>query len=329
MPAEWAPHAATWMIWPCREEVWGDRLAETKRGYAAVAHAIARFEPVRMIAPPRLAAEAKSALGGDVEVVEFPVDDSWVRDCGAIFLTDGERLAAANFRFNAWGRKYHPFDADDRIAAAMAEYVGCPLVSSDLIAEGGGISVDGEGTLLTTESCFPNANRNPGWSRARIDGELSRVLGAEKIIWLPGNVEERETDGHVDGIAQFVAPGRVVIEAPAGPGHPWGPIMKANIRALEGKTDAAGRPIEMVRITEAESLRLPRHLEDRFCRSYVNFYLANGAVIAPSYGIREDDQAREILSAACPDREIVMVPIVDVAIGGGGIHCITQQQPAV
>ncbi len=329
MPAEWQPHERCWMAWPCRHEIWGRHLQATKRAYARVAHAIATFEPVSMLVPAAHVTDARNHLGHDVTVIEMEIDDSWTRDSGPCFVTDGASLKAVTFRFNAWGNKYRRYDQDALMAGRIAEQAGVPVVSSNLIAEGGGICVDGEGTLLTTESCFPNANRNPGWSRDEIAAELECTLGVEKVIWLPGNESETETDGHVDGIAMFVAPGHVVIEAPRQAENPWADIMHANIKTLAQQTDARGRPLKLTHICEAESLELSPQADERFCRSYVNFYIANDAIVAPRYGIREDGEAREVLEGCFPDREIVQVSISDIAIGGGGIHCITQQQPKI
>ena len=326
MPAEWMPHARCWMIWPCRAEVWGDRIADTKKGYANVARAIARFEPLTMIARPEDVREAHTALGDGIDVLALPVDDSWARDSGPCFVHDGQTLRAGCFRFNAWGGKYRPYDKDAAMGRALAGHLDLDAVDIPIFAEGGAISVDGAGTALTTESCLLNPNRNPGLAQADIEAALRAGLGIEKVIWLPGNPQEVETDGHVDGIAVFAGPGRVMVEAPATPDQPGAETMRANIAALRGQTDALGRPLELIEIHEAVSAE-----EDgaRFCRSYINFYLANRAVIAPSYGIPEDGAAHEILSRTFPDREVVMVDIGDIAIGGGGIHCITQQQPVV
>lgn len=322
MPAEWSPHAGTWMMWPCRTEVWPD-FEGTKRGYAAVAQAIARFEPLFMAVRPEDMAEAAALLGSDINLVEMPLDDSWARDAGPNFVVDAAgNKAASLFQFNAWGQKYHPYDADQASGQRMAEHTGVPFFETALVAEGGGISVDGEGTILTTDTCFPNANRNPGWTKDGIEAELKGMLGGEKVIWLPGNLEEVETDGHVDGIAQFVAPGLVLIEWAFDEDDPWLAIKQQNIDAMAGQTDAKGREIEMVMIPEADPSCA---VGDRFCLSYVNSYVCNGAVIVPRYGVKADDQAKEIWQGLFPDREVVMVDIQGIAVGGGGIHCITQQ----
>lgn len=326
MPAEWEAHERTWMMWPSRPEVWDD-MDETCRNYTAVAHSIREFEPLTMLVRPGDVVQARSMLGADVDLVEHPIDDSWARDAGPCFLTNarGEK-AGVSFRFNAWGGKYHPYDGDDSASGAISAAAGVQSFQSKLIAEGGAVSVDGQGTILTTDSCLPNANRNPDWPRDQIEAELKEMLGGDKVIWLPGNVEETETDGHVDGIAIFIAPGAVLIEDEGPVDNPWHAINRANIEAMQGQTDANGRPIKLVRIPEASGDHSDHEL---FCRSYVNAYLCNGGVILPKYGVPEDDYVREVFEEYLPGRRVAQVSIPSIAIGGGGIHCITQQEPRV
>jgi agmatine deiminase len=306
--------------------MWGNNDA-TAQNYADVAHAIRHFEPVTMLVPPAEVGRASGFLGGDIEIFEIPIDDSWARDSGPNFVVnEAGELAGVCFRFNAWGGKYEPYDQDALMAERILEHLGVPAIKSALTAEGGGICVDGEGTLLTTDTCFPNANRNPDWSRKDIEDELKRSLGVERVLWLPGDPLDDETDGHVDGIAAFAGPGRVLISGSDHPDDSRIPYFESVRAALEQTTDARGNPLELTELPEADDACAT---SDRYCLSYVNFYIANGAVIAPSYGIPKDDAARERLQSAFPDREIVMVPITHIAEGGGGIHCITQHQPAV
>lgn len=312
-------------MWPCREGLWSD-IDMTRACYRDVAHAIRQFEPVTMVVRAQDAAAARDILGADIDLFESAIDDSWSRDAGPCFVIDdaGNR-AGVSFRFNAWGGKYDPYDGDDGVSDAILAAAGVRSYQSTLIAEGGGVSVDGEGTVLTTRSCFPNANRNPDWSEAEIEEELKQMLGAEKVIWLPGNVEETETDGHVDGITAFVAPGKVLMEGEGSTAHPFHAVNVANLEAMHGETDAAGRPLEITVIPDAEMAESDR---EKFCRSYVNSYIVNGGVVMPSYGIAEDGLVRETWQALFPDRDVVMVEIADIAEGGGGIHCITQKEPA-
>ena len=326
MPGEWAPHSCCWMAWPCRAGLWADEPA-VAREYADVANTIARFEPVNMLVPPGKRDVAGALLAKDVSLIEMQIDDSWARDSGPNFLVnaDGE-LAGSAWTFNAWGGKYHPFDQDARMGSRILRLAGAREFTSSLVAEGGGVTVDGEGTIITTESCFPNANRNPGMSRAEIDAELCRTLGAEKVIWLPGDPEETETDGHVDGIAAFIEPGRVLFELCPDPNLSHYETNQLNLAALRDQTDARGRRLEIEFIEEGH---YHPGLWTRDCKSYVNSYLANGAVIVPGYSDERDAAGVETYERLYPERAVVQVQIGHIALGGGGIHCITQQQPAV
>lgn len=327
MPAEWEAHERCWVAWPCRPDTFSVTMDAVTRDYVAVAHAIRRFENVTMIVPPGSMSDARNHLGEDIDLVELPIDDSWTRDTGPCFLVNAEgALAGADFGFNAWGKNFEEHHQDSQLARRMLDQLAAARFTTQLIAEGGGLTVDGEGTLITTESCLLNENRNPGWTKHEVEAELMAMLGVEKVIWLPGNVEETETNGHVDGIAAFVAPGKVLVEYRADPDAEDADIMNANLAALEGETDAKGRKLETVLIDEANVVDCDRAV---FCRSYVNIYIANGAVIMPWYNLPEDEVAREILQDAFPGREIVPVEISNLAGGGGGIHCITQQQPKV
>jgi len=324
MPAEWAPHSCTWMAWPSRNGLWSNDVA-TRQAYANVANTIARFEPVKMLAPNSHIDDARSYLGINVDVIEMAIDDSWARDSGPNFLLNEKgELAGSSWRFNAWGGKYHPYDQDALMASRILEREGVRVFSSELTAEGGGITVDGEGTIITTESCFLNSNRNPGWSKQEVEEELCRTLGAEKVIWIPGDVNETETDGHVDGIAAFVRPGVVMVEINQDSTDPHYSVGQENTAALRGQKDARGRPLKLEFIYEGSY-----HEEDYDggCRCYINSYLANGAVIVPGYEGERDEAAVETYRDLYPDREVVQVQIKDIAEGGGGIHCITQQQP--
>ena len=325
MPAEWAPHAGCWMAWPKRAELWRDHLEGACADYVRVGQAIAARERLTMIADPADAVEARRRCGPWIRVLSMPIDDSWLRDSAPTFLSDraGGRAAAA-FTFNAWGNKYHPHDQDATLGERIAELARLPLYRSKLVVEGGGFLSDGEGTLITAETCVLNPNRNPGWTKAEAEAELRAMLGVQKVIWLPGDVMDTETDGHVDGFLAYVRPATVLCETVADPADPRYPIMAENRRVLESETDARGRRFNLLPIAEAPRSAVPEGI----CRSYVNFYIANGAVIAPAYGIAEDEAVAETLRRAYPDRSIVPVALGDLFRGGGGIHCITQQEPA-
>jgi agmatine deiminase len=293
-----------------------------------VAQAIARFEPVTLVANADEAEEAARRCGPPIEVLPMPIDDSWLRDSAPTFLVGprGARAAAA-FTFNAWGAKFATYDKDAAVGERIADAASVPAHRSSLVVEGGGFLSDGEGTLITAETCVLNPNRNPGWTKTQAEAELRAMLGMEKVIWLPGDVTDTGTDGHVDGYVAFIKPGAVLCETVADPSDPRYRIMAENRRALDLARDAKGRPLELVPIAEA-----PRSAAvgktDGYCRSYVNLYIANGAVVAPAYGIAEDAEVLGTLRKAYPGRDVVMVPLDDLFRGGGGIHCITQQEPS-
>ncbi|MFE7299572.1 agmatine/peptidylarginine deiminase [Streptomyces sp. NPDC057579] len=328
MPAEWTEHERCLMAWPTRHDLWGTVLEAVKQEYADVARAVAEFEPVTMVAPPGHGGEARARCGEGVEVIELPLDDSWFRDSGPVFVVgpDGRR-AGVDFRFNAWGGKHHPFDSDDRISGLLLDRLGERTVRSEMILEGGAITVDGEGTLITTEQCLLHPNRNPGMSRVEIEAELTARLGVTKVIWLPyGGLLDTETDGHVDGVCAFVAPGKVVVQLPDDPTHPDYARMRANRAVLEASTDASGRRLEIVDLPQSAFVEVACAPVEV---GYLNFYLANGGVVVPIAGLPQDAEVLAVIAAACPDRKVVGVPTPVIAHGGGGVHCITQQVPAV
>ena len=329
MPAECAPHERTLMAWPVRVDLWGDGLAEARRDYATIANAIAAFEPVLMVAPPGETSEARSACGDGVEIVELPIDDSWIRDSGPIFVTssDGSRRAGVDFRFNGWGEKFTPFDRDDALPAALLAHLGTDRFEAPLVLEGGAITVDGEGTLVTTEQCLLNPNRNPTLGRGEIEALLRDYLGAEKVIWLPhGLLEDHDTDGHVDNVAAFVSPGRVLLQT-APPGSPNHERLAENAELLRSSTDARGRPVEVVELEALPTTQVRGELGNV---PYTNLYAANGAVFVPVAGDDPDRDAEvvKMLASLYAPREVVTVPGRMLAEGGGGVHCITQQVPA-
>ena len=323
MPPEWDEHAGCLMSWPCRTELWGSRLDEAKDDYAAVARAIAAFEPLTMVCRPGSEAEVRDRCGADVDVVQAPLDDSWMRDNGPIFVRDraGE-VAVVNFAFNAWGKRWQPYDSDDALPARLAEHLGLRVFDAPMVLEGGAFFVDGEGTVLTTEQCLLNPNRNPALSREDIERLLCDYLGASRVVWLPYghslDVGPEGTDGHVDGIAQYLAPGRIVLEVPSDPAASEFETGAQNLESVTDTVDAAGRRLVI------ERLDPPADAEVAYC----NYYLANGAVIMPVSGDGRDDGPREQLGWLHPDRTVVGVPGEVIAFGGGGPHCITQQIPA-
>ena len=331
MPAEWAPHDRCLICWPTRSRAyWGHHYLLAQATYAAVARAIASFEPVLVIADVGEGGDARAYCGSEnIEVVELPIDDAWIRDSGPLFvLGAGGELAAADFLFNSWGEKYLPYDKDAEIGKRVCGYLGAPRYQAPLVLEGGSITVDGEGTLITTESCLLNPNRNPQLSKDQIERGLMDYLGVEKVIWLKAGLgieEDRDTDGHVDGVAAFIGPGRVLLHMVRDRGHLDYESLLENRRRLE-TTDARGRELEVV---ETDLRGDPVTLGGvREIATYVNFYQANGAVVVPTGGTGYDLEALEWLRDVFTDREVVGVPTPVVGYGGGGIHCITQQVPA-
>ena len=326
MPAEWQPHTRCWMAWPCRRELWQDRLDATQQAYANVANAVAEFEPVSMCCPPAGIDRARQLLSAGVSVLAVDLDDSWARDNGPNFVTsdDGE-LAASIFHFNAWGKKYPTWRRDAALGHRIAEYLGIRTFTAPVFMEGGGINTDGAGTLLTTEQCVLNGNRNPGLGKAEAERIFHDALGVTRVIWLPGDPQDTETDGHVDGIACFTEPGKVLVELCPATGTERYDNMQANLEAIRGQTDAQGRELHIEVIEEAYEAY---DRSERFAASYINFYIANGGIVMPSFGIDRDEEARRTVAALFPDREVVQVDVSDIAPGGGGIHCITQQQPS-
>ena len=329
MPAEWEPHAGCFMGWPSNRRIWGRDLDGIQRDYVHVAQAIAGFEPVTMVVDPPAVAEARRCLGAGIEILELPLNEAWLRDSGPSFVRrpDGA-LAGVAWRFNGWGGASLDFVPDTLLARRLLASLGLPVASSALAMEGGEVHVDGEGTLLTTETVVFATNRNPGITRETAEAEFSRLLGIEMTIWLPGNPHEKGTDGHIDGIACFVRPGLALFETSASTREELRAVTEQNRRALEGQRDAKGRPIELLYIQEAPELDRARSPGWGYSTSYVNFYIANGGIVMPKFGIPEDDTARVVIAAAFPDRAVVQVDISEIAGGGGGIHCITQQRPA-
>ncbi len=322
MPAEWEPHAGCLMAWPSRAELWGDRLAEAKRDSAAVADAITAFEPVLMVCSPGHAGEVIDHCGDGVTPLEIPINDSWARDSGPAFVRNAAGdIAVVGFGFNAWGNRWHPHDDDARLSRRLADVLELPFFEAPFVLEGGSFFVDGAGTVITTEQCLLNPNRNPHLDKHQLEQGLCDFLGATTVIWLPFghslDTGPAGTDGHVDGVLQYVAPGRVLLEAVSDDSSPEYLRGQANLAVLQASVDAAGRDFEIVTLDPGPAATV----------SYANHYLANGAVIVPVGGDDADGPALDRLRAAHPERVVVGVPGETLAFGGGGPHCITQQIP--
>ncbi|WP_202806678.1 agmatine deiminase family protein [Kribbella catacumbae] len=329
MPAEWELHERTLITWPTRRGLWAGVFDDAKREYATVARTIADFEPVTVVALPGMGQEVLDHCGtANIDVLEAPVDDSWIRDNGPLVVRDaqGNRLGV-DFAFNSWGRKFLPYDQDAALTPLLLDHLGIERVPVDLVLEGGSISVDGAGNLVSTAQCLLHSNRNAGLSQAVVEDTLRRALGVETVLLLPfGHLDDRHTDGHVDGVCTYVAPGRVVAQTCGDTRNVNHEAMARNLRYLRDNTDRQGRSVEVLGLDLFSSFDLAGVTE---YVSYPNFYVANGVVVVPVSGNGADDeQALELIGSQFPDRQTIGLPGRVIAYGGGGPHCITMQIPA-
>lgn len=348
MPAEFEPHAGCWMAWPERADNWRLEAGPAQEAFAAVAEAINVSEPVTMAVSDTHFERCRSLLSPSIRVVEISTDDAWMRDIGPSFLIDGlGGRRGVDWRFNAWGGLrgglYFPWDRDDRVARKVLDMEGAARYRAPLVLEGGAIHVDGDGTVMTTEQCLLNPNRNPELSREQIEQALFDHLGAEAVVWLGEGVYNDETDGHIDNLACFARPGVVLLSWCDDESDPQHLISRDALQRLEAATDARGRSIEVVRLPspgpititaeEAEGVKAvagtaPRRAGDRMAASYVNFYIATRRIVMPLLDERFDEEVKDILRGCFPDREVVGIPAREILLGGGNVHCITQQVPA-
>jgi agmatine deiminase len=327
MPAEWAPHAGCLVSWPCKEETWCGFVKQAKRAYSEVIGAISQFEPVFVLSDPSTTREARQAVAKEIPIIELPLDDAWIRDNGPTFVSsDSEELAIVQFGFNGWGERFPPYDRDAKVPELLANRMRLRRYVAPMILEGGAICVDGEGTLLTTESCLLNPNRNPNHTRQRIEGILESFLGVRKVLWLKQGIHKSMIDGHIDGIAAFVRPSKVVLASTEDESDPNRAIMRNNRDRLETMSDARGRSIEMI---DFPMPKLREIAGNRIAPCYTNFYIGTGGIVAPTFGEPTDRTALEILGGLFPDHEVVGVRSEYIGVGGGEIHCITQQIPRV
>jgi agmatine deiminase len=330
-PGDEVRHERTWMAWPARHDIWGSMLPGVRGDVATVARAIAAFEPVAMVARPEQARDAARACGKQVEIVALVNDDLWMRDMGPVFLVNGRGgLAGLDLNFNGWGNKQaHAHDAT--IAREILRLLGLRRFPAPFVSEGGALIADGQGTVMATESSIINPNRNPGRSKARLSRDILEYLGARKMIWVPGLRGHDITDDHIDGLARFARGPQVVVDQPASPHATgaWAVSERQALRILRHSTDASGRLLRC-RISR-ESKTIPPHENPKlFVNVYVNWYVCNGAVLIPKFGDpRADAAARSLVRGLYPHREVIQLTINNLAEGGGGIHCATQQQPAV
>jgi len=348
MPGEFEPHEGCWMLWPERPDNWRLGAKPAQAAFVKVAEAISQFEPVTMGVSTAQYDNAVAMLPSNIRVVEMSNDDSWVRDTGPTFVVNGKGgVRGVDWEFNAWGGLvdglYFPWAEDDRVAHKICEIERKETYrAAGFVLEGGSIHADGEGTLYVTEECLLSEGRNPHMTKEEIEDTLKEYLGLEKIIWLKRGIYNDETNGHVDNILCVVKPGTVMLAWTEDKNDPQYEISAENLKLLEEATDAKGRKLEIikmmlpkpVRITAEESGgvdavegTLPRMEGDRLSASYVNFYIANGGIVFPLLNDPNDKLAEETLKKAFPGHKIVGVEAREVLLGGGNIHCITQQQP--
>ncbi|MBP2326450.1 agmatine deiminase [Kibdelosporangium banguiense] len=336
MPSEAEPHERTWMAFPTPNQTFGDEgspsLAEARRVWAEVANLVARYEPVTLVADSGQARVARSLVRPEVEVVEVPLDDAWMRDIGPTFVHDpATGLAAVDWRFNGWGaQSWASWERDKHVAAEVAALAGHPRVTSALTTEGGGLHVDGEGTVLLTETVQLDNARNPGWTKEQVEAEVHARLGTTTALWLPRGLTrdygEFGTRGHVDIVATFLRPGVVAVHGQTDPAHPDHEVSKEVIELLATSMDARGRRLQVVEVPAPTVLEADGEFVDY---SYINHYVANGVVALCAFDDPNDALAADILGRAYPDRTVELVDARPIFANGGGIHCITQQQPAI
>jgi agmatine deiminase len=347
MPAEFERHSGCWMLWPERTDNWRDGAKPAQAVFAAVATAIAAGEPVTVGVSAAQFQNARGRLPAAVRVVELSGNDAWMRDVGPTFVVDGKgRRRGIDWSFNAWGGLngglYFPWERDDEVAQKVLEIESMDRYRVPFIFEGGAIHVDGQGTCLTTEECLLNPNRNPQLTRAQIEDLLKRYLGVSTVIWMGRGVYMDETDGHIDELACFTSPGHVALTWTDDKRDPQYEISQDAYRRLRAATDARGRRLTIHKIqqpgplymTAAEAAGIdvrpgtrPRRAGDRLPASYINFYIANRTVVMPLYDKRRDAAALRAVKRLFPTRRVVGVATREILLGGGNIHCITQQVP--
>ncbi len=333
MPAEWEPHAATWLSWPRKNGIsFPDRFEPIPAIWARMASLLREHEEVHInYFDPAHSRQIRKALnlesitvGEGVFLHHFPAYEPWCRDHGPIFITKGKELALIDWEYNAWGGKYPPFDLDDQVPTRVASFLKVPCHPGGMVLEGGSIEVNGQGTLLTTEQCLLNPNRNPDWGRVQIEQQLMDFLGVTKILWLGEGIVGDDTDGHIDDLTRFVDPKTVVTIVEEDPLDANYKLLQENRKRLDSMTTAKG---EKLRVLELPTPGVVEHEGQRLPASYANFYIGNKVVLLPVFNHKNDELARGILQSCFSDRRVVSIPALDLIWGLGAFHCITQQQP--
>ncbi|MCL6591654.1 MAG: agmatine deiminase family protein [Firmicutes bacterium] len=327
LPPEWGPHARTLMAWPVKEALWPEPFADILPAYAAIVQKISEFEPVTVIANPHLVSEAAKFCGHRVEILPVPHNDSWIRDNGPTMVVDESgAVAGIHWGFNAWGGKY-PAGLDHQVAPQVLHHFGYPYFEAPLVMEGGSIHVDGAGTLLTTEECLLNPNRNPGLSRSEIEQYLKDYLNVKRIIWLRRGWYGDDTDGHIDNVACFLKPGLVLTQVCSDPSDPNYEISQENLEILRQTSASGDQPFEIITLEQPPAAE---YAGQRLTLSYINLYFVNGGVILPVFGghaAKTDEAALATLKKILPGRRVAAINGTIIARGGGNVHCLTQQIP--
>ena len=332
LPGEFEKHERTVLCWPARRDLYGERFAEAERAHALVANAIAEFEPVTVLVDPEFAGEAAAACGRGVSVVEMDMDDSWFRDTGPIYVRDTQgdqsTIVATDWIFNGWGNKFQPHDKDATLASRWCALRGDIVERIAMVFEGGSINSNGQGIIATTEQCLLNPNRNPTLSKAQIEATMQTALGAKDVMWLPyGLALDADTDGHVDNVAAFADPRTLVLQMCEDDAEEDAQRLAANRNAALEFIDATGNEIRIVEVPVLPFVDTP---QGRVVVPYLNYYLGNGFVLVPVCGHPADSDMLDLIASAHPNRRVIGLEVGEIlAVGGGGIHCITQQIPAV
>lgn len=346
MPAEFTPHAETWMLWPQRPDNWRLGGKPAQEAFTAIASAIAQFESVTVGVNHSQYVNARQMLPPEIRVIEISNNDAWMRDSGPTFVSDGKSVRGVDWVFNAWGGLYNglyfPWDLDEAVAQKVLEIERVPRYKAPLVLEGGSIHVDGEGTCITTAECLLSPGRNPALSQTEIENLLKEYLGVEKVLWIPRGVYNDETTGHVDNLACYLRPAEIALTWTDDRSDLQYERSAEAFEFLRSQTDARGRALTVHKIPQPGPLYItaeeaagvevvdgtqPRRAGDRMAGSYVNFYFCNGGAIVPTFGVEQDAPALALLQGLLPERRVVGIPAREVLLGGGNIHCITQQQP--
>jgi agmatine deiminase len=341
MPPEWAPHLACYLVWPHNLETWPGKFDLIPPLYADMVVSIAQFEPVRLMIRDREhidvvrsmlldAARGNHSSIRDIELLHVPTNDSWARDHGPTFVnkvapSDGPAQLALDWRFNSWGGKYGAFDLDDMVPQRLAERYGFEVIEPNIVLEGGSIDVNGAGSVLTTESCLLNPNRNPELNRAEIEDYLRTYLGVTNVLWLGDGIAGDDTDGHIDDLARFVSADTIVTVIENDPRDENYAVLQDNLERLHAMRDQAGRPFRI------ETLPMPPAViyeDTRLPASYANFYIANGGIVMPTFDGPRDEESFATLRRLFPGRRVVGLPSNDMVWGLGSVHCLSQQHPA-